>query len=86
MAVIYINRSNSRCGECGKGAFPSENAHLTQAGYVRGVKGCGAIWTAVGSDYGDIMERILDGERFFYDNLVGLPAHDDWNVRGNPLP
>lgn len=52
-AVLVINRSDSRCGYCGKPAFPDQLVHDDRAGWsgvIRG-GGCGVRWTHVGSDY-----------------------------------
>src|ERR1051326_8156974 len=52
MAQIIINRSESRCGNCGKSAFMEEGGHYTIAGYKdNGLPGCGEEWDSVSSDY-----------------------------------
>jgi len=56
MATLYINKSESRCGACGKGADPYEESHITLLGWFAvndKMKGCGATFDAVASDYFD---------------------------------
>lgn len=52
--VLFINRSESRCGSCNGGALLSEEYHNTLLGW-RAVddhmEGCGEKYTAVSSDY-----------------------------------
>lgn len=53
-ATLYINKSDSRCGACDKGADPYELTHDTLLGWAAvndRMKGCGATFTAVSSDY-----------------------------------
>lgn len=57
-ATLFINLTESRCGHCGRGAFPQELIHDTLAtgygyGWAHGapLSGCGATFTAVSSDY-----------------------------------
>jgi hypothetical protein len=54
MATLYINKSESRCGACNGGADPYEESHITLLGW-RAVndkmKGCGAEFDSVSSDY-----------------------------------
>jgi hypothetical protein len=53
-ATLYINKSESRCGYCNSGADPYEEYHVTLLGW-RAVndkmKGCGALFDSVSSDY-----------------------------------
>ena len=52
--TLYINRWDSRCGNCGWGADPCEKSHETLLpGYssVHPEQGCGMVWTKVASDY-----------------------------------
>lgn len=54
MAILYINKSESRCGACSKGADPYELQHDTLLGWFARddyMKGCGAVFDAVSSDY-----------------------------------
>lgn len=54
MVTLYINKSESRCGGCGKGADPYEESHITLVGWAAvndKMKGCGADYTDVSSDY-----------------------------------
>lgn len=47
-AVLFINRSDSRCGKCNQNADPHAVLHHEVRGHTRG---CGALFTAVSSDY-----------------------------------
>jgi hypothetical protein len=52
--ALVINRFDSKCGACGGGANPNEEAHVTQlAGYTgrQTSRGCGVVWQYVTSDY-----------------------------------
>lgn len=53
MNILFIDRSNSRCGACGKGADPAEKQHDTIIEYSpnTGRPGCGAIYEAVSTNY-----------------------------------
>lgn len=54
MVTLYINKSESRCGGCDKGADPYEESHITLLGWHAindKMKGCGAEYTDVSSDY-----------------------------------
>lgn len=53
--VLYINLSNSRCGNCNGGALTSQIVHDTEYGYSKIFPrpGCGAKFTHVSSDYLD---------------------------------
>jgi len=48
--TLIINRSDSRCGNCGKSANPAEAKHDTVIGYNPG-PGCGQRWVLVDTDY-----------------------------------
>ena len=48
MTALIINRSDSRCGMCGKNADPHETEHRMER--MRG-EGCGAPFTEMTSDY-----------------------------------
>lgn len=54
MVTLYINKSESRCGGCSKGCDPHELSHETLLGWFATndkMKGCGAEYTDVSSDY-----------------------------------
>lgn len=50
LATLYVNRSDSRCGWCGRSALPSDKRHETPCGYDQ-APGCGAEFISVSSDY-----------------------------------
>lgn len=52
--VLVINRSDTVCGNCGKGATYQEKKHETILGYSKNYPskdGCGVEWTHVTSHY-----------------------------------
>lgn len=52
--ILFINRSESRCGSCNGGADPYEDSHITLTGWRAindHMEGCGEPYTAVSSDY-----------------------------------
>jgi hypothetical protein len=53
--LLIVNPSNSRCGNCGKGALPTESKHDTVLGYFPighdPGPGCGVRWVFIDSDY-----------------------------------
>lgn len=52
ISILYIGPWSSRCGVCGKGAFPHEKTHAKEAGYGKNKgNGCGTKWTHVSTDY-----------------------------------
>jgi len=54
MVTLYINKSDSRCGACNGGADPGEESHITLLGWRAindKMKGCGAEFTDVSTDY-----------------------------------
>lgn len=54
MVTLYINKSESRCGGCNHGADPYEESHITLVGWYAvndKMKGCGAEFTSLSSDY-----------------------------------
>jgi hypothetical protein len=51
MAVLIINRSDSRCSECGKAADLREKNHDTELGWGEQRKGCGAGFEATATEY-----------------------------------
>lgn len=79
MAQIIINRSESRCGSCGKPANMEETGHYTIMGYKdNGAPGCGEEWDSVSSDYLNIPAMLAAGDEgyWFAENLRGLPVYD----------
>lgn len=53
-AVLYINKSESRCGSCDGGADPYELSHETLLGWYAmndKMQGCGAKFISVSTDY-----------------------------------
>jgi hypothetical protein len=66
MVTLFIDKSDSTCGGCGKGADPYEESHITLLGWHAvndNMKGCGAIYDAVDSNYnwlGDMEQRIRE--------------------------
>lgn len=48
--VLYIDRSSSTCGACGKTCLPDEKIHETPCGYDQH-PGCGAHYTLLSSNY-----------------------------------
>lgn len=89
MATLYMNRSDSECGACGKNAFPQEEGHFTLAGWYLAndgerQPGCGERWTAVSSHYSDIIKSLPHHSGpFMCASLLGLPIIDyDGNVVG----
>ena len=64
MATLFIDKSDSTCGACGKGADPYEESHITLMGCSAvndNMKGCGAEFTNVSSHYnflGGLEDRI----------------------------
>ena len=61
MATLYINRYDSRCGECGKAATPSSSRHDTVLGYWEDKdrpEPCMALFDSVASDYVGMKEKI----------------------------
>jgi len=75
MATVRIGRSWSYCEDCKRGAFPSEDGHITEAGWtVPHPEGCGAKWDAI------LLEYVMFGEEpdkehiyEMFPNLAGLP-------------
>ena len=52
--ILFINRSESRCGSCNGGADPHELEHKTLLGWRATddwMEGCGEKFIAVSSDY-----------------------------------
>lgn len=48
--TLFINRSDSECGACGRSANPHEQTHDHVLGYNPG-PGCGTRWALVSSHY-----------------------------------
>ncbi len=57
MAILVINSSDSKCGACGKAAYPHEMSHETVPGWDGPTKGCGAFYTRLGSEYDGLVAR-----------------------------
>lgn len=60
-AIIWVDRTSSRCGVCNKNAFPDEATHEDLGGYhPADQKGCGVRWTHIGAScaYPGINERL----------------------------
>lgn len=52
--LLIIDNWSSRCGACGKGAFPEDTHHIRAAGYTvkqPNTEGCGKKFTHVTSYY-----------------------------------
>ena len=61
MATLYINKSESRCGNCDKGCDPYEESHITLLGWSAvndNMKGCGATYDSVSSDYAGMPDLV----------------------------
>jgi hypothetical protein len=61
-STLYIDSWSSECSACGHGADPDEDAHITRLGYGdHNGQGCGAVFVAVSSHYGDYMkDRVME--------------------------
>ena len=57
MTTLFINISDSRCGNCGKDADPYAEAHDRKLGWNPG-EGCGAVFTHLSSDYVGFEDRV----------------------------
>lgn len=53
VTVLFINRSDSKCGWCGYAADPRERRHMRRLGYgiEPGARGCRRQFTHLSSDY-----------------------------------
>lgn len=51
--TLYVNRSDSRCGNCDRPATFRETTHATLLGYGpdNGQPGCGVQWEFLDTDY-----------------------------------
>lgn len=50
MGLLIVDDEASYCGECGGGAFPSQNSHATGTSYLaRSDRACGVRWTKLGT-------------------------------------
>lgn len=60
--TIEINNWSSTCGNCGKGASPSEESHKTivEYGDDAGKPGCGIKWEYMCSAYTNMKGRLTD--------------------------
>lgn len=59
MVTLYIDKSDSYCGGCNKGADPYEESHITLMGWAAvndNMKGCGAVYDSVSSHYTNLTE------------------------------
>lgn len=57
MATLIVNRSDSRCGECGRGADPHQLRHDQVLGYYTDEnrpEPCMALFDSIRSDYSDL--------------------------------
>lgn len=57
MATLFIDKSDSTCGACGKGADPYEESHITLMGWYAvndNIKGCGAKFDSVSTHYNNL--------------------------------
>jgi hypothetical protein len=64
--ALIVGTDSSKCGACGRGAFPTDKQHTTLAGYRDAGKpsDCGVVWRYVTSDYaGQHMEDACRGMR-----------------------
>lgn len=52
-ATLYINRSDSQCGACGRNADPYEKRHDSIWAWAGTLPGCHAEFTEVSSHYSD---------------------------------
>jgi hypothetical protein len=59
-ATLLINRSDSKCFNCDKGARPSDKSHDEAIGWDGREPGCGIVWQYVSSEYGDMVEDVRD--------------------------
>jgi hypothetical protein len=72
-AVLFINITDSRCGNCGKNTLPSATHHTDISGYSpKPGAGCGARFVATSSDYGLISDERL---REMRPDLPARPSH-----------
>ena len=56
-ATLVINRSDSRCGNCGKAALPNEFYHETVPGWNEPTVGCRFDFTTTGTEYTGTEQR-----------------------------
>jgi hypothetical protein len=54
LGTLIINRTDSRCGGCGRSADPNEAGHYTELGWHGPKAGCGMLFVRARSDYTDI--------------------------------
>lgn len=77
MAILVINRTDSKCGSCGKSANLYEDRHTTVLGWDEPTTGCGEPWDGVESDYINMHKDFIEdwmGNRF--PHLIGLPVYN----------
>lgn len=61
MSLLIINRTDSKCDECGRSCDPHEKSHETNLGWndeIRAQPGCGTTYTQVSSDYMGMDETV----------------------------
>jgi hypothetical protein len=58
--TLYINRSDSVCGSCGRGCDPYELKHDTILEYSGGGEGCHAPYKYLASDYAGMQDACQD--------------------------
>lgn len=87
MNILYINKSDSRCGECGRPAKPTEDTHewagniwLMEGPSFETKQGCGVRWTHLSSDYLDYdhlwdQVRALRPDLEFVGGITWRPGH-----------
>lgn len=86
MATLIINSSSSQCGDCRRGAKPSEEGHFTVLGYnvVPGEEGCGATWDRVSIPYINGYEtgpQMIQRLKYEWGFATNVPD-ENWSVFG----
>lgn len=72
--ALVVNRSDSRCGACGKGANPNDTKHTRILSWGDKGAGCDVTWTHVTSDYaGGGIEEAIQAD---WPHLVWFPQFD----------
>ncbi|MER7046758.1 hypothetical protein [Streptomyces jumonjinensis] len=61
-ATLLVDRSTSRCSNCGKGAFPQDSHHTRISGYSAKAP-CGAKFVAIKSEHSLVTPDRLRGIR-----------------------
>ncbi|MFI1867391.1 hypothetical protein [Streptomyces jumonjinensis] len=57
-ATLLVDRSTSRCSNCGKGAFPQDSHHTRISGYSSKAP-CGAKFVAIKSENSAVTSAML---------------------------